>query len=102
MTVPTIGRIVYYYSTIAQVNPNAAVVCHVRADERDDGQIRHFLNLAGFSEKGHPFNREDIPLIQADQDRPNGEHCTWMPYQIEQAAKASAPAIITDPTASPT
>lgn len=83
---PTVGRVVLFFSSIAQIEPLAATVAKVSPVED-----QHLLNLGCLDHNGSPFNAVDIPLIQDGDVRPEGPHATWMQYQINQAAKAESP-----------
>lgn len=76
---PTVGRIVWYYAT-TNIDPLAAIVCHVHNDRR--------VNLLVLSALAEPMPTMDVHLVQpGDEAQPSGNFATWMPYQIGQAAK---------------
>jgi len=76
---PTVGRVVWYYPTKEQDDqPQAALVTYVHDDR--------LINVGGFDHAGHPFQRTEVQLLQ-DDDKPEGFHAMWMPYQKGQAAK---------------
>lgn len=86
MIKPTIGRVVWYYPpNEADRPPLAAVIACVWSDT--------CVNLGVFDRNGVPFPKPptSILLIQDDNEVPTGGHyCTWMPYQLGQAAKTEA------------
>jgi hypothetical protein len=52
------------------------------------------VNLSVFDSNGTPFSRTSVPLVQEGEAKPeHGYFCSWMPYQVGQAAKqrGSAP-----------
>lgn len=90
---PTVGRIVYYvpHSNVAQVGfhapaagePLAALIAAVHHDGT--------LNLSVSDAEGYPHNRLDVPLfIERNEGPEGGNFAYWMPYQIQQAAKAES------------
>ena len=92
---PTVGRVVWFtpsrptgdygFTHIDSRNPLAAIVAHVF----NDGLV----NLSVFDSNGTPFSRTSVPLVQADEDKPeHGYFCERMPYQVGQAAKQANPA----------
>lgn len=63
--------------------PLAAIVTHVWGDA--------MVNLAVFDSNGTAHGRTSVQLVQADEPKPeHGYFCSWMPYQVGQAAKAAA------------
>jgi hypothetical protein len=85
MIKPTIGRVVWYWqpSTVPLAQPQAALIAWVHSDT--------LVNLAAFWADGEAYGVKNVPLYQGDGDRPGGEFCEWMPYQIGQAAKELQP-----------
>jgi len=80
MIKPTIGRVLWYHSTMEHEQPLAALVSFVHSDTE--------VNLGGFHANGRPFNAINVKLWQGEGERPvNTEYCEWMPYQQGQAAK---------------
>lgn len=90
---PTVGRVVHYYrdpragESDFAVNddglPYAAIIAHVWSDT--------MVNLTVFDANGRPHSRTSVELVQGPQPaRPAGAFCSWMPYQIGQAAKTEA------------
>ena len=64
--------------------PLAAIVAHVFNDA--------LVNLAVFDSNGQPHSRTSVPLVQEGEDKPeHGYFCSWMPYQVGQAAKQAKP-----------
>ncbi len=88
MIAPTIGRILWYYPPgpfNATQQPYAAMVAHVWSDT--------CVNLAIWDANGkpHPQPPTRLLLVQEDGEVPvDGSYCTWMPYQLGQAAKTEA------------
>lgn len=93
MIPPTPGRIVWF--TPSRISPRsgfvhhdatkplAAIVAHVWNDR--------LINIAAFDSNGAPFSITSVPLLQDDDAKPEGGFfCSWMPYQLGQAAKAPA------------
>lgn len=93
---PTIGRIVWYYpsgyDTIEQgddLQPLAAMVCYVWPDGA--------VNLAVHDLHGYPWTRSRVRLVQEGEALPgDAGYATWMPYQVNQAAKAAAQPVPAD------
>jgi hypothetical protein len=85
MISPTVGRVVWYYPKNHQPDqpPLAALVARVWSDT--------CVNLAVFDGNGAPHRPGEMTsvlLVQEGAEVPSGGHyCTWMPYQIGQAAK---------------
>mgnify|MGYP000408543904 CR=1 FL=1 len=86
MIVPTIGRIVWYWPSLADphlasfgAQPMAAVICYVWSDT--------CVNLAIFDRNGNSVKDPptSILLVQEGAERPSGGHfCEWMPYQVKK------------------
>lgn len=71
-----------FFAHIDGRKPLAAIVSHVFSDEP--------VNLAVFDSNGVSRSRTSVPLVQADEAKPeHGYFCEWMPYQVGQAAKAA-------------
>jgi hypothetical protein len=65
--------------------PLAAIIAHVFNDA--------LVNLAVFDSNGMSHSRTSVPLVQAGEAKPeHGYFCSWMPYQVGQAAKQAKPA----------
>lgn len=89
MISPTIGRVVLFtpsttpehdFTRIDQITRYAAMVAYVWGDR--------LVNLVVFDHQGKSFGKTSVPLLQDDDPKPErGYFCTWMPYQIGQAAK---------------
>lgn len=79
MIVPTIGRVVWYYSSEHRSGeqPWPALICYVH-DNR-------LINLGGFRADGTPFDARDVYLVQEeDEVTPPASYARrrrWMPYQ---------------------
>jgi hypothetical protein len=63
-------------------DPMAAVVARVWSDR--------MVNLTVFDPDGNPHAKTSVHLIQPGDPSTSSTHCTWMPYQIGQAAKHTA------------
>jgi hypothetical protein len=84
MIKPSIGRIVLFYPKghPAHEQPLPAIVAHVWSDT--------CVNLAIFNANGKPVENPptSVLLVQPENEKPSGGlYCTWMPYQVGQAAK---------------
>ena len=86
----TVGRVVCFtpsrltgdrrFAHIDGLKSLAAIVAHVFKDA--------LVNLAVFDSNGQPHSRTSVPLVQEGEDKPeHGYLCSWMPYQVGQAAK---------------
>lgn len=97
MIPPSNGRIVWYTPARKtgdfdgdaaivhhdKLKPLAAMVVHVWGDR--------MVNLVVFDSNGHQHSRTSVDLLQDDDAKPeHGRFCSWMPYQIGQAAKQAA------------
>jgi hypothetical protein len=79
MIVPTIGRVVWFY-TAPGAEQQAAIITKVRPDGK--------INVAVFDEYGTNSGRVNVYLAQDEASTPKtGAYCAWMPYQIGQAKK---------------
>jgi hypothetical protein len=85
MIQPTVGRVVWFRA-LGHISdqPQAAIVTFVHSDG--------LVNLAVFDPNGERSGHTSVPLYQGEGDRPAGDYCEWMPYQIGQAAKHAEPA----------
>jgi hypothetical protein len=85
MIKPTIGRVVWFWppTVTAATQPEAALIAWVHSDT--------MVNLAVFDANGVAYNRTSVHLYQGGVNRPEGDYCEWMPYQIGQAAKELHP-----------
>lgn len=89
---PTVGRVVWFYPQGSRENtqPLPAIVSAVWGDR--------CVNLMVIEQNGVPMSHPptSVTLVQEGDERPKqvdgtfGRHCTWMPYQIGQAAKTEA------------
>lgn len=83
---PTVGRVVWFYNAPGAPE-RAAIIAHVWSDT--------CINAAIITQDGqmYPQPPTSIPLIQDGTPLPTaGYYCTWMPFQVGQAAKAEAAA----------
>ena len=92
---PTVGRVVLFtpsrltgdgrFAHIDGRKPLAAIVSHNFNDA--------LVNLAVFDSNGTSHSRTSVPLVQEGETKPeDGYFCSWMPYQVGQAAKHAIPA----------
>jgi hypothetical protein len=89
MIKPTVGRVVWFYSSSLDSQlgrypnnePMAALVTKVWSDS--------CVNLSIFDPNGNAHGRTSVYLWQGEAHgpRPDGSFCEWMPYQKGQAAK---------------
>jgi len=79
---PTIGRVVWAYITDmnrGRIGPLAGVISFVHSEQ--------MVNLMVIGEDGTPTPKTSVQLVQEGNEAPMGDYCTWMPYQLGQAAK---------------
>lgn len=92
---PTVGRIVWFtpgpdfrgkWHNVSQPEhrkPLVAMICHVWSDR--------MVNLDVVDSAGLHWDVTSVDLIQPDENedayKALGRYCTWMPYQVGQAAK---------------
>jgi len=62
--------------------PLAAIVTYAHGDR--------LVNLAVFDAEGKHFARTSVVLVQPGDAAPDGPHCRWMPYTVEQAKSKAA------------
>jgi hypothetical protein len=100
MTIPTVGRVMYYRPHEADANvfpivpgqPLAALVAAVQNSSQDPGVLR--LNLTVSDSNGTPHAMTGVPYYETEADGPTeGGFVHWMPYQVAQAVRHAA-----DPT----
>lgn len=81
MITPTVGRIVWFYTdgigTSEYRNEKAAIVTRVWNDR--------MVNLCVFDDTG-ATPKTSVPLVQPEDEKPAGEYCAWMPYQVVKAS----------------
>lgn len=97
MIPPSNGRIVWYtparpvegfdsdghVTQHDKLKPLVVVVCHVWGDR--------MVNLLVIDSNVMQHPRTSVTLLQDDDLKPeNGRFCSWMPYQLGQAARAEA------------
>jgi hypothetical protein len=86
---PTVGRVVWYFTHPddrefgdTRGEPLAAIVVHVLRED--------LVSLTVYDQAGLPRPRRCVPLIQANEPKPHTRsYCTWMPFQVGQAAKTA-------------
>jgi len=81
---PTVGRVVWYYPNgkmdlDAGAQPWAATIAYVHSDT--------CVNLGLTDPNGNHGAATSVALVQEEDPIPHHAFCTWMPYQIGQAAK---------------
>ena len=84
MIKPSVGRVVLFYPRGHKSGdqPHVALIAHVWSDT--------CVNLAIFDANGQPYppGTTSVLLVQPESEVPTGgQYCTWMPYQVGQAAK---------------
>lgn len=85
MITPTVGRVVWFKAYSGDTYPGAgdgfqaAIVTRVWSNT--------CVNLAVFDANGNTFGRTSVLLVQPESECPAYGYCTWMPYQVGQAAK---------------
>lgn len=79
MIQPTVGRVVHYFNVRPGfgADPRAAIVTFVHSDT--------VVNLCVLDSSGNTFGRTSVRLLQPGESQPNGEYCSWMPYQVQKA-----------------
>lgn len=85
MIPPTVGRVVWFYKYAegqGHKGPLVGHVCKVHSDR--------LVNLFVINEEGQSFSCIAVRLVQPNEEVPAADYCTWMPYQVGQAAKAEA------------
>jgi hypothetical protein len=87
---PTVGRLVLF--TPFRLNGDGRLA-HI--DARRDRRCvfnEALVNLAVFDSNGMSHSRTSVPLVQEGEAMPeHGYFCSWMPYQVGQAAKHAKP-----------
>jgi hypothetical protein len=87
---PTVGRVVWFWPNhksprpafeAAPDQPCAATVAYVHSPT--------CVNLSVTDHSGNTHAITSVPLIHPDEPKPDGVHCTWMPFQLGQAKAAS-------------
>lgn len=84
---PTVGRVLWYFPKTGDLltlttRPCAAIIAHVN----EDGT----LNVNAHDHYGNTAPRQNVPLVQDDEDDSSltgRSYCRWMPYQLGQAAR---------------
>jgi hypothetical protein len=93
MIVPTVGRVIWFRPSIHdeglihhdKTQPLAAMICHVWGDR--------LVNLMVIDGNGGTQGKTSVPLLQEGESLPeSGFFCSWMPFQLGQAAKHAASA----------
>lgn len=85
---PTVGRVVLFYpdgkmqydgAVLGQTQPNKADIAWVHNDR--------CVNIGWLTHTGEKRSATSVVLVQEGDPLPDGPFCTWMPYQMGQAAK---------------
>jgi hypothetical protein len=83
---PTVGRVVWYYTGLAEkqrlVQPRAATVAYVQSDK--------LVNLTISNPNGGTYGMIDVYFYHEGETEPVGAFAEWMPYQLQQAKKDEA------------
>lgn len=94
MIQPTVGRVVWFWPDGEREDiawqPYRADICFVH-DERK-------INISGNDHNGHPFEVQEVQLVQEEDIKPSSCYCTWMPYQVGQAKRHAEENKPVDPT----
>ena len=80
MVAPTIGRKVWYFEAPGRPEQDATIV-----DVTDPKHISVVINHRDCTQS----SRSGLTLVQPGEPLPEGEHATWMPYQIATNAPAA-------------
>ena len=99
--IPTIGRKVWFFPSEEELQaedavrisdqPFDATVVHVNGDGGIEGT--HRINIVYFDHAGFQFSYRGVPLALPGSEEAailarRRSYCTWMPYQVSQAAKS--------------
>lgn len=90
---PTIGRKVWFWPNGSHIGvPAAAQPRCVDPEQAMDATVvldhtDGTVNLLVVDHVGSIWPIRSVTLRQADQDKPSGMYCEWMPYQTAQAKK---------------
>lgn len=83
--IPTVGRVMWFFTQENLTEPLAAIVTGVITDSH--------INAAVFSYNGNPMSYSNLLVVQDGEARPSSElvyhWVEWMPYQKGQAQKAN-------------
>lgn len=88
MIQPTVGRVVWFTPQTGAggafqrdvEQPLAAQIAYVHGDT--------LINIGFLDQDGVHHSATSVPLLQEGDDKPEqGRFCTWMPYQLGQAAR---------------
>ena len=82
--VPTVGRIVLCWDAARRIAGLPGIIVHVWGNTPDATVNVHVFG-DGVNE---PYSRNmiSVRVYEPDEPTPNVPHCTWMPYQVGQAA----------------
>ena len=98
---PTVGRVLLFFTNGCSINQRQTDQPHVFVSDfaqPDPGQpcaaiiarvwSEGMVNLAVFDANGDAHAVTSVALVQPDDPKPQfGYYCTWMPYQVGQAAR---------------
>lgn len=86
---PTVGRVVWFFTKQSAGMPGgggseplAALIVKVHSDR--------LVNLVVFDAVGASHQKCSVPLVQQNDEAPDGMFCTWMPYQLLAARTEAA------------
>ena len=86
---PTIGRVIWFARERGQTEPFAAMIAFVHPQE--PGAEYQLVNVRYMDHNADSHKAMNVPLVNYGQNPPaEGPCCTWMPYQVGQAAKTEA------------
>jgi hypothetical protein len=85
MIKPTVGRVVWFYKSNGAGKFKGPLAAHVAAVQSDQ-----LVNLMVIGASGTNYPRVGVMLVQDGEPVPTADYCTWMPYQVGQAAKTEA------------
>jgi hypothetical protein len=96
---PTVGRKVWYYPSEYDRGLHASkpeTIIQGSVEQPYDATVvyahsERLVNLMVVDHNGNIHKRPSVQLVQPSDTRPTGgAYCTWMPYQVGQADKASS------------
>lgn len=84
---PSVGRKVWYFESMAQIEPYDGTIVKVWFDDEGRASPDSLCNIFVVEPGGHT---RTVTSIRCAQEGLNVPHFQWMPYQMEQVAKAMA------------
>jgi len=85
MIKPTVGRVLWFYKYAAGAGHKGPLAAHIAFVHSDT-----MLNLMVIDEGGNPRPESSVRLVQENEECPQSDYATWMPFQTGQAAKTEA------------